>query len=162
MTQPDHYLLGCSDAEVARLKRQSADLAPDSDAQFEKIGIKPGERVVDLGCGPGDVLILLGKRVGPTGSVLGIEQDAHFASLARRYVADHALSHVEVREGDAYDTGLPRASFDGGHMRKTKCRAKIRNAARSNPVPNGAQHLPKDSSNSVRRQWPRIFAFDPL
>lgn len=117
MAQPDHYLLGCSDAEVARLKRQSADLAPDSDAQFEKIGVKPGERVVDLGCGPGDVLILLGKSVGPTGSVLGVEQNAHFASLARRYVADHALSHVEVREGNAYDTGLPRASFDGGHMR---------------------------------------------
>jgi SAM-dependent methyltransferase len=117
VTQPDHYLLGCSDAEKARLKRQSAALAPESDAQFEMIGIKPGERVVDLGCGPGDVLSLLGKRVGPTGSVLGIERDAHFASLARRYVADHALPQVEVREGDAYDTGLPRASFDGGHMR---------------------------------------------
>ena len=117
MTQPDHYLLGCSDAEKARLKRQSAALAPESDAQFEMIGIKPGERVVDLGCGPGDVLSLLGKRVGPTGSVLGIERDAHFASLARRYVADHALPQVEVREGDAYDTRLPRASFDGGHMR---------------------------------------------
>ena len=27
------------------------------------------------------------------------------------------LTQVEVREGDAYDTGLPRASFDGAHMR---------------------------------------------
>ena len=85
MTHRDHYLLGCSDAEQARLKRQSADLAPESDAQFEKIGIKPGERVVDLGCGPGDVLSLLGKRVGTTGSVVGIERGAHLASLARRY-----------------------------------------------------------------------------
>ena len=117
MTQPDHYLLGRSEAEEARLKRQSADLALDSDAQFEKIGIKPGERVVDLGCGPGGVLNLLAKRVGPTGSVIGIERDAHFASLARRYAAEHALSQVVVREGDAYDTGLPRASFDGAHMR---------------------------------------------
>jgi ubiquinone/menaquinone biosynthesis C-methylase UbiE len=117
VTQPDYYLLGRSEAEEARLKRQSADLAADSDAQFETIGIKPGERVVDLGCGPGGVLSQLSKRVGPTGSVLGIERDAHFASLARRYVAEHALSQVEVREGDAYDTGLPRASFDGAHMR---------------------------------------------
>jgi ubiquinone/menaquinone biosynthesis C-methylase UbiE len=117
VTQPDHYLLGRSGAEQARLGRQSADLALDSDAQFEKIGIKPGERVVDLGCGPGGVLSLLSKRVGPTGSVLGIERDAHFASLARRYVAERALSQVEVREGDVYDTRLPRASFDGAHMR---------------------------------------------
>jgi ubiquinone/menaquinone biosynthesis C-methylase UbiE len=62
-------------------------------------------------------LSLLSKRVRPTGSVLGIERSPHFACLARRYVAEHALSQVEVREGDAYDTGLPRASFDGAHMR---------------------------------------------
>ena len=59
MTQPDHYLLGRSGAEVARLKRQIAELAPESDGLFEKIGIKPGERIVDLGCGPGGVLHLL-------------------------------------------------------------------------------------------------------
>ena len=49
MAQPDHYLLGRGEAEEARLKRQIADLAPDSDAQLEKIGIKPGERLLDLG-----------------------------------------------------------------------------------------------------------------
>jgi len=117
VTQPDQYLLGRAEAEEARLKRQIANLAPDSDAQFEKIGIKPGERVLDLGCGPGGVLHLLGKRVGPKGSVLGIERSPHFVELARRFVQDHALSQVEVREGDAYATGLPRASFDGAHMR---------------------------------------------
>ena len=117
MTQPDCYLLGRSEAEVARLNRQIAELASDSDGLFEKIGIMPGERIVDLGCGPGGVLHLLGKRVGPTGAVLGIERSPDFVSLARRFVADHALPQVEVREGDAYDTGLPRASFDGAHMR---------------------------------------------
>lgn len=117
VTQPDTYLLGRAEGEEARLKRQIANLAPDSDAQFEKIGIRPGERVIDLGCGPGGVLHLLGKRVGPQGSVLGIERSPHFVELARRFVNDHSLAQVEVREGDAYDTGLPRASFDGAHMR---------------------------------------------
>jgi tRNA A58 N-methylase Trm61 len=101
MAEPDHYLLGHGEAEEARLKRQIADLAPDSDAQFEKIGINAGERILDLGCGTGGVLHLLSKRVGPTGSVLGIERNPHFASLARRFVADHSLRQVEVREGDA-------------------------------------------------------------
>src|SRR4029079_7068709 len=117
MAESDHYLLGRGEAEEARLRRQIADLAPDSDAQFEKIGIKAGERILDLGCGNGGVLHLLGKRVGPTGSVLGIERSPHFAGLERRFVTDHALPQVEVREGDAYDTGLPRASFAGAHMR---------------------------------------------
>ena len=117
MSEPDLYLLGRAGPEEARLKRQIANLAPDSDQQLERVGIKPGERVVDLGCGPGGALHLIGKRVGPTGSVLGIERDPHFVELARRFVAGHALPQVEVREGDAYATGLPRRSFDGAHMR---------------------------------------------
>jgi hypothetical protein len=55
MTRPDVYLLGRAAGEEARLKRQIADFAPDSDAQLEKIGIKHGERVLDIGCGPGGV-----------------------------------------------------------------------------------------------------------
>jgi tRNA A58 N-methylase Trm61 len=82
LPEPDIYLLGRSGGEEERLKRQIADLAPDSDAQFERIGIKPGERVVDIGCGPGGVLHLLGKRVGPTGSVLGMDQSARFVEQA--------------------------------------------------------------------------------
>lgn len=117
MTSPDIYLLGRAEAEEMRLKRQIANLAPDSDAQFDAIGIKPGERVLDLGCGPGGTLHLLAKRVGRTGSVFGIDRSAHFVQQARRFVADLGLSQVEVDEGDAYDTGLPRASFDGAHMR---------------------------------------------
>jgi SAM-dependent methyltransferase len=117
MTRQDHYLLGRDEAEEVRLKQQIIDLAADSDAQLEQIGIRTGERVVDLGCGPGGVLHLLGKRVGPTGSVLGIDRSAHFVEQARRFVENHAMPQVEVREGDACDTQLPRASFDGVHMR---------------------------------------------
>jgi SAM-dependent methyltransferase len=117
LPEPDIYLLGRSGGEAERLKRQIADLAPDSDAQLEKIGINLGERVVDIGCGPGGVLHLLAKRVGPTGSVLGIDRSAHFVESARRFAADLGLTQVEVREGDAYTTGLPRGSFDGVHMR---------------------------------------------
>ncbi|WP_292530619.1 methyltransferase domain-containing protein [Methylocystis sp.] len=117
MTDSGCYLLGCSEAEQARLDSQSAVLAPVTQAQLDRLGIKPGERVIDLGCGPGYVLSLLAERVGPGGSVIGLERDARFASLARRYVAERALSQVEVIEGDAFDTGQPRASFDGAHMR---------------------------------------------
>ena len=117
MSEPGIYLLGRGEAEEERLRRQIANLALDSDAQLDRIGIKQGERVLDLGCGPGGVLHLLGKRVGTTGSVLGIERSPHFVHLARRFVAENALAQVEVREGDAYNTGLARGSFDGAHMR---------------------------------------------
>ncbi|WP_080586162.1 methyltransferase domain-containing protein [Bradyrhizobium elkanii] len=114
---PDSYLLGQSSAEVERLKRQIVMLASDSDAQLDRIGIKNGESVVDLGCGPGGVLHLLAERVGANGKVLGIDRSSQFVQLARRFIGDRGLPQVEVREGDAYDTGLPKASFDGAHMR---------------------------------------------
>lgn len=117
MTDSDHYLLGRTEAEVERLKRQIMTLAPDSEAQLDRIDIRSGEHVVDLGCGPGGVLHLLAERVGPTGSVLGLDRGREFVALARRFVADRGLPQVEVREGDAYETGLPKRSFDGVHMR---------------------------------------------
>ena len=116
-TESDSYLLGRSEAEEARLRQQIVDLAPNSEAHLDKIDIKPGERVADIGCGPGGVLHLLGNRVGPSGTVVGIDCSPHFIDLARHFVADLGMSHVEIRDGDAYNTGLPRASFDGAHMR---------------------------------------------
>ncbi|MGS1097190.1 methyltransferase domain-containing protein (plasmid) [Aquamicrobium terrae] len=116
-TVADDYLLGRAQPEEQRLQRQINDLGPDSAAQFDLIGISPGEQVVDLGCGPGGVLHLLAERVGPAGSVLGIDRSPHFVEQARRFVAGRGLSQVEVREGDAYDTRLPRSAFDGAHMR---------------------------------------------
>ena len=94
-----------------------AELAPDTDWMLERVGIQPGERVIDLGCGPGGALDLLAKRVGPSGSVLGLERSPRFVELARKFVADENLPQVEVREGDAYETGLAPGSFDGAHMR---------------------------------------------
>lgn len=117
VAKSDAYLLGRGESEETRLSRQISELGPDSDALLDGIGIRPGERVIDIGCGPGGVLGLLAKRVGPSGSVLGIERSPHFVNLARRFIRDKALAQVEAREGDAYDTGLPRASFDGAHMR---------------------------------------------
>jgi SAM-dependent methyltransferase len=117
MTDSDSYLLGRTEAEVKRLKRQIMTLAPDSQAQLDRIGIKPGERVVDLGCGPGGVLHLLAEHVGPSGSVLGLDRGHEFVELARHFAADRGLPQIEVREGDAYETGLPKRSFDGVHMR---------------------------------------------
>lgn len=117
LTRTDNYLLGRAENEVARLRRQIETLAPDSRAQLDRIGIKPGERVIDIGCGPGGVLHLLAERVGAAGSVLGIERSPHFVELARRFAADLGLLQVEVRDSDAYDTKLPKGSFDGAHMR---------------------------------------------
>src|SRR6516162_6976776 len=75
------YALGYTDVEQDRLIRQAAIIAPIAERFFREAGIGPGQRVLDLGSGMGDVAILLAQLVGPSGEVVGIERDA--SSIAR-------------------------------------------------------------------------------
>jgi SAM-dependent methyltransferase len=112
MTDPDAYLLGRSRAEEERLRKQVADLAVEARWLLDQLDIPVGARALELGCGPQGVLDLLSERVGPRGSVVGLERSGHFAASARQFVADRRLGNVEVVEGDAKATNLPRGSFD--------------------------------------------------
>jgi len=112
MTQSDVYLLGRSEAERARLLKQVHELAGEARWLLDQLHVRPGARAIDLGCGPQGVLDLLSERVGPNGSVVGLEQSDVFAAAARKFAAEQRLANVEVVQGDAKSTGLPRASFD--------------------------------------------------
>jgi len=112
VSEPDPYLLGYRCAEQERLERQALELAPDSESLFDRIGVRAGWRVVEIGCGPRGCLDLLATRVGAAGSVVGIERSAEQVARARRFVADRQLTNVDVRAADARGTGLPAASFD--------------------------------------------------
>jgi SAM-dependent methyltransferase len=117
MAQAERYLLGHSLAEQQRLQQQPGELAPESRWLLDQLGIQPGVRAIDLGCGPQGVLDLLAERVGPQGWVVGMDMSAHAVHLATEFAANHGLSNVEVRQGNAKDTGLPRSSFDVAHAR---------------------------------------------
>jgi SAM-dependent methyltransferase len=112
MTGSDGYLLGRSRAEQERLCKQVQELAGEAEWLLDQLHIPPGARAIDLGCGPQGVLELLSERVGPRGSVVGLEQSADFVDLARTFVAHRRLANVQVVQGDAKATGLPRESFD--------------------------------------------------
>jgi ubiquinone/menaquinone biosynthesis C-methylase UbiE len=82
-----HYALGSSDAEHDRLIRQAARLEPYTERFFSQAGIGPGQRVLDIGSGVGDVAMLAARLVGPTGEVLGIERDSSSILRARTRAA---------------------------------------------------------------------------
>ena len=69
------YPLGNTDAEHRRLIRQAARVAPITERFFREAGIGPGQRVLDLGSGVGDVAMLVARLVGPSGEVVAIEAD---------------------------------------------------------------------------------------
>jgi ubiquinone/menaquinone biosynthesis C-methylase UbiE len=111
------YALGSSSGESARLQRQADELAPDSSALLDRVGLRPGDRAIDLGCGPRGIIDVLSERVSPGGRVVGLDADPAHVAMASEFVADRALSDVEIVRADARHTGLPSGSFDLAHAR---------------------------------------------
>jgi ubiquinone/menaquinone biosynthesis C-methylase UbiE len=75
-------------------------LSHHSEAIFPRLEVGQGDRVVDVGCGFGDTAILLARRVGPTGYVLGIDCCDAFLEDGRRAAAQEGIRNVEFLEAD--------------------------------------------------------------
>src|SRR5215475_8899431 len=97
----EQYLLGHSAAEEERLRQQADELAANSRWLLDQVGIQTGGRAIDVGCGPRGILDLLADRVGPRGSVVGLEKSGATAALAREFAATRGLTNVTVFAGDA-------------------------------------------------------------
>jgi SAM-dependent methyltransferase len=95
-----HYSLGSTDAEHERLIWQASRLAPLTERLFREAGIGPGQRVLDLGSGVGDVAMLVAGLVGPSGEVVGLERDTRSIARARARVAEAGLRNVSFTEAD--------------------------------------------------------------
>src|SRR5467141_1363039 len=96
---PD-YALGSTDAQQARVIRQAAVLAPFTERFFRGAGIGPGQRVLEIGSGDGNVAMLVAKLVGPSGEVVGVERDAHSIARARARMAEAGLRNVTFTQSD--------------------------------------------------------------
>ena len=95
-----HYALGNTDAEHERLIRQAMILAPLTERFFRQAGIGPGQRVLDLGSGVGDVAMLAARLVGPAGEVVGVERDTRSIARARVRVAEAGLNNAIFTQSD--------------------------------------------------------------
>ena len=72
-----------------------------SEAIFPTLPVKEADRVLDVGCGFGDTAIQLAKRVGPKGSVVGIDCCEAFLKIGREDAAEAGMTNVSFIEGDA-------------------------------------------------------------
>src|SRR5262245_26893076 len=95
------YILGSSDAERERLIRQSEAHEPEAIWLLDQIGVQPGWRAVDVGCGPLGILNLLSARVGPMGTVVGLDNEPRMLEMGRRSVAELGLQNVQLIRGEA-------------------------------------------------------------
>jgi SAM-dependent methyltransferase len=82
------------------------------DQAMEALALRPGERVLDVGCGCGQTTVALARRVGPQGEVLGLDISRPMLEVARRRVAAAGLSQVQLVEADAQIHPLPEGAFN--------------------------------------------------
>jgi len=92
------YVLGHSDEELTRLERQAAIFGAATEAILGMAGLRPGMRVLDVGCGVGDVSLAAAGLVGPEGTVVGIDRAPEALATARRRAASAGLTQIEFRD----------------------------------------------------------------
>src|SRR5262245_11445966 len=78
--------------------------------------LRPGEVVVDLGCGAGIDVLLAARKVGPTGKAIGIDMTLEMIERAKRnaeqLIDGHILKNIEFYLSTIDDLPLPRDSVD--------------------------------------------------
>jgi ubiquinone/menaquinone biosynthesis C-methylase UbiE len=79
---------------------------------FELLAAKVGDRVLDLGCGPGDAARELARVVGDSGRIVGVDLSEAMITEARRRNESPKLP-TEFQVGDACRLGFPDGTFDG-------------------------------------------------
>jgi len=78
----------------------------------ERLALRPGARVLDVGCGTGASALPAAARVGPTGKVIGIDLAERLLEIARHKAASRNLGNVAFHFGDMERLGYPDRHFD--------------------------------------------------
>lgn len=76
------------------------------------VEVKAGERVLDIGCGPGVFTVPLAGAVGESGRVFAVDVEPEMVEACRRRVEALGLSNVSVKRSEEGSIPLPPASVD--------------------------------------------------
>ena len=98
--------------ELAGLPRGAVSLALGVGHPVRHARLRPGEVVLDIGCGAGIDTLLAAQAVGPRGRVIGLDLTPAMIERTRRHAVEAGLGNVEVREGLMEALPLPDASVD--------------------------------------------------
>lgn len=103
MTVSDAAQQHTSDPRILNARTVEQDFRP----AFERL--RPGLRVLDIGCGTGAITAGIARHVGPGGRVLGVDRDATLLAVAREAASD--MPWLEFRHGDLFELTRAR-EFD--------------------------------------------------
>jgi ubiquinone/menaquinone biosynthesis C-methylase UbiE len=109
----DGYALARTPEEYERLRVQARVWESATERLLDEIGLAPGATCLDVGCGPGETMRLMARRVGAAGRVTGVDVDASLGgqAVAMLHDAGHRqceFAQIDVTDGEA----IPGAPFD--------------------------------------------------
>ena len=87
------------------------DLSKPRMSVLKEVGIRPGDRVLDYGCGPGGYIPPLAKLVGKSGKIYALDIHPLAVKMVKDLASKKKLANVEAIFSDC-DTGLPDGSVD--------------------------------------------------
>jgi ubiquinone/menaquinone biosynthesis C-methylase UbiE len=90
----------------------SGNGAVHSETAYDHFEIKPGDKVLDIGCGYGETCLEIAKIVGPEGEVMGLDCTEAFLEIANNERDASGLQNVKFVLGDAMTYELPANYYD--------------------------------------------------
>lgn len=106
MSNPTRYPLGHSADELDRLINTGRFLGDLTEHLLRLAGLAPGMRVLDAGCGPGDVTFLAARLVGPEGTVIGVDKSPEAVRRAIQRAEAAGLTNVHFLTHDLVELVL--------------------------------------------------------
>ncbi len=83
---------------------------------IDRIGIRPGEHVLELGPGPGIYTVDAARRAGPDGRLIAVDIQPEMIAKVERRVRQAGLTNVETRVASAYDLPLENGAVDRAYL----------------------------------------------
>src|SRR5262245_21115076 len=108
--------------------RQHGQRTAEEAAAFLLPELRPGMRLLDVGCGPGSITRGLAERL-VTGQVVGLDLSRDALDAARRDAAARGLHNLRYEEGSVYRLPFPEASFDVAYAHQVLQHLRERGAA---------------------------------
>lgn len=101
----DQYVLGHSADAARRLRIQDAHFAEASERLLDELALQPGDRVVELGCGPGSFSVRIARRLGAGGVLVGVDRTEGLLTQAQAALVGIAPARFEPVLADAAELG---------------------------------------------------------
>lgn len=121
MKERGEYVLGTEREEIERLRFQHEVWSTQAQELWTLAGLRPGDTVLDLGCGPGFTSLDLAGIVGKQGCVIARDMSPRFLDFLRSECDRRSLPQIEPSLGPVEELDLPPESLDAAYARWLFC-----------------------------------------